>query len=79
MANPDSAYRRILLGKAALKIKIRALESMERPSERLLLHLVRQTDCHPKVRLLAADLLKKRQQKKTIDEILKSESHRLKE
>ena len=77
MTNPDVGYRRILLGRAAVKIKLQALQSMTAASDRLLLWLIRHPETHPKVRLLASDMLKKRQQTKTIDQILRAESNRL--
>lgn len=77
VANPDSAYRRILLGRAAVKVKIRALESTEKPSERLLTQLVRSPDTHPRIRLMAADLLRELRRSKSIDEILQAETSRL--
>lgn len=64
MTTPDTGYRRILLGRAPLHIKVRALESMEKPSERLLLKLIRDRATHPKLILLASDILRKRRNKK---------------
>lgn len=75
--NPDSGYKRILLAKAPLKIKLAALERMEKPSLSFLSTLVRNPDTPPKLRLAAADRLKELQRKREIDKLLQTERNRL--
>ncbi len=76
-AKADSGYKRVLMAKAALWVKIEALQKMSAPSARLLTQLVRDSATHPKLRLLAANKLAELQRQRAIDRVLRTESNRL--
>ena len=74
---PDCGYRRVLLAKAPLKVKLEALQKMAHPSARLLTRLIRDRGTPAKVRLLASNRLAELHRQREVSRILLAETNRL--
>jgi hypothetical protein len=70
----DAGYKRVVLAKCPIKLRVEALSKMSSPSTRLLMRLIRAKDTPEKLRMLASNRLAE----KEIDLVLKSERDRLK-